>query len=217
MNHRFVRQILLLVILLAGSAAPLFAEIGGGFKFEVGVDGLYIPFSGFTAYDTLMSQTEYGYDYDSSSDTETYTETYSSSSYEGPKGMALPLLTLGLYGHVDFGPVHLGAGFQGYSLIIAGVFWPVVYAELELGKFTINATVGGYSYMIHAVYMPMFFVEDFIVPDVSIWFTHKHVKFGVGAITLMDARGVPKFFSDFSTDNLLFYAGIRWVVPFSKD
>ncbi|GHU98076.1 hypothetical protein FACS189483_05610 [Spirochaetia bacterium] len=194
MNHGFVRRILLLVILLAGLGVPLFAGIGGGFKFEFGVNGILVPLTAFAdAGDDF-------WDPGTSSD-----------------GMVLPIGSLGWFGQVNFGPLHLGAGIQNYNMVIAGIFWPVVYAEADLWKFTINAAVGGGAFLAHTYFYTHFFTGDYLVPDVSIWFRHKHFKIGVGAVTIMATHEIPEYFSNFSANKLLFYMGFRWYVFVGKE
>jgi hypothetical protein len=185
---------------LTGTIAALFAD--GGFKVELGVNGMFVPFSGFFVENEPLVVEDGPGEYTPQPD----------GGVSDLGGIVLPLLTLGLYGHVDFGPVHLGTGLQGYSVILGGILYPAVYAEVDIWKFTLNTTVGGYGFFVQAGLMPLFFLRHYIVPDVSVWFRHKSFKFGVGATTLMDTHAFPAYFSPFSVDKLLFYTGFRWTL-----
>jgi hypothetical protein len=192
MGRTGVLRLSLCVVLLAGLIVPLFADADGGFKFEIGVSGLFIPLDSFALEEPLDFGDE--------------------SLFTPSTAFVLPVVTLGIFGQMNLGPVHLGMGLQGYSLIVAGILWPVVYAEVDFWKFTLNATVGGGAFFVHAGFMPFFLPLSLIVPDVSLWLNINKFKLGAGVMTLMDPQQYSEFFSTFSANDLLIYAGFRWAL-----
>ena len=113
----------------------------------------------------------------------------------------------------EVGPVHIGAGVAGSTLIVLTVFWPDVFAEMELGRFAVEGHLGGLLF-------GGFGIESFLetgqvlVPQLSGWFRlTKRFKVGSGAIGLWFPGGI-EIFPDVSFDGVafLYYVGCKWVL-----
>ena len=199
MGRTGVLRLSLCVVLLTGLIVPLFADFDRGFEFEVGASGLFIPIDSFVLEEPFPGL---GYG--------------DGSLFTPASTFVLHMVTLGISGQVTLGPVHFGMGLQGYSLIVTGILWPVVYAEMDFWKLTLNATVGGGAFFVHAGFTPFFLPLSLVVPDVSLWFNVNRFKFGLGVMALMDPQRFSEFFSNGSANTLLVYAGFRWGLPIGK-
>jgi hypothetical protein len=199
-----MRRLIGLAAFFAVLGVPLFAEIDSGIRFDFGLDGILVS----TSPMAVMEDAAMG---GVSMDTGGLSRS----------GFILPIGSIGIYGQVDLGDsLHLGAGFRGYSYVIASAVWPAAYIEADLWKFTLNASVGGGLVAYHYLILPFFSTGGFMLPELSVWYNwNSLVRVGIGVIALMEP---PKFSAAYFKDyyqQLLFYAGVRATVPvngFSK-
>jgi len=85
----------------------------------------------------------------------------------------------------DAGPLKMGVGLRGYSLILETLMWPEIYAEFEISRLVLNANVGGLA-LIYFGLANGAVSGGFVVPDISLGFKlGKSFRVCVGAIGLM--------------------------------
>jgi hypothetical protein len=132
-------------------------------------------------------------------------------------GMILPLIDAGFYGQMNIGKnLHFGLGFRAASLILATMTWPTVYAELDLWSFSLNARAGGGFFAGLGGLYPFFFMGDYLIPEVSLWFKFAKSRIGVGALSLLSASSLnTEFFQGFDmnpikSNNVLLYISYIW-------
>ncbi len=168
------RKLLVLVGLLALTAAPAFCE----WRFDIGVDAIF----GFGALS------------DQDADTLDFPE------------MTFLTLPMGEAGYEwDLGPVSLGAGVRGITLILVNLLWPDIFATLELGPAAIEAHLGGLAFLAVGLINDGTTGQVFI-PELSAWFKlGKAFRLGGGAIG---------FYHPDMEGNILFlyYLGAKWVL-----
>ncbi len=105
----------------------------------------------------------------------------------------------------ELGPVNLGVGVRGITLILVNLLWPDVYAELDLGKVAVEAHLGGLAFMVLGLANDTTTGEVFI-PELSAWFKPgRRFRLGGGAVG---------FYHPDMEGNLLFlyYLGVKWVL-----
>ncbi len=104
----------------------------------------------------------------------------------------------------QLGPVGLGAGVRGITLLFVNVLWPDIYAEMELGPAALEAHVGGLLFLGFGL---VSFSEsgEVFVPELSAWFKlGRMFRLGGGAIGL--------YVPDFSGMAFVYYIGAKWVI-----
>jgi len=124
----------------------------------------------------------------------------------------IPLLDMGFFGEFRLGPVNLGVGIRGLSLIVVNVFWPSIYAELNLWRFSLNARIGGGALYVFPVYL---IAGPYFVPELSLWFNLVNIKnrvnlqLGTGAVTVLSPELIrDEVFRDFS-NSVAYYLGFK--------
>ena len=98
----------------------------------------------------------------------------------------IPLSDVGLHYQFYLGPVNLGFGIRGFSLILESMAWPNAFADLELGPVTIEAQVGGGLFAAFGLINSLDFGRV-LIPDLSAWFKFEATgafRLGGGAIGL---------------------------------
>lgn len=70
------------------------------------------------------------------------------------------------------GPLNLGVGLRGFSLIIQSMLWPVVYAEYDFGPAAANLNFGGGAFLFLGLYNDLT-TGSWFFPDLSV-----HAKLG---------------------------------------
>ncbi len=70
------------------------------------------------------------------------------------------------------GPVNLGVGLRGFSLIVQSLLWPVVYAEYDFGPAVVNFNFGGGAFVFLGLYNDIT-TGSLFFPDLS-----AHAKLG---------------------------------------
>ncbi|TVR61753.1 MAG: hypothetical protein EA426_02940 [Spirochaetaceae bacterium] len=70
------------------------------------------------------------------------------------------------------GPVNLGVGLRGFSLIIQSLMWPVVYAEYDFGPAVVDFNFGGGAFVFLGLYNDIT-TGSLFFPDLS-----AHAKLG---------------------------------------
>ena len=112
----------------------------------------------------------------------------------------------------DLGPVSLGGGIRGISLLVINVIWPDIFATLELGPAVIEAHVGGLAFLGFGL---VSFSESgqVFIPELAAWFPlgkRKIFHLGGGAVGL--------YLPDFEDEAIVFmyYLGAKWVLRPSK-
>ena len=105
----------------------------------------------------------------------------------------------------EFGPVGVGAGVRGISLLVINVLWPDVYAELDLGPVAVEAHIGGLAFV--GIGLASFSeTGQVFVPELSAWYKlGKRFRLGAG--------GVGLYVPDFSGMVYVYYVGVKWVLP----
>jgi len=185
------KTILFLVIFsffaLVIPGTPLFAEIGLGGRIDVGLDLFAIPM------------------YDSPMDNKDETSIFP----------IIPLIDAGFYGRYTFGMLNCGIGFRAFSLIIANVFSPSIYAELNLWRLTLNAQItGGALY----VFPFILIAGPYFIPEISLWYTLNNnkkfqMRLGVGAVSLMSPQAINEEVVRDVSSNAIFYIAFKAVFP----
>jgi hypothetical protein len=104
------------------------------------------------------------------------------------------------------GPVKVGAGVRGISLILVNLLWPDVYAEVDLGPVALEGHIGGLAFLAIGL------VNDsatgkVLFPELSAWFRlGKRFRLGAGTISLW----APELAIDATV--FVYYLGAKWVI-----
>ena len=103
---------------------------------------------------------------------------------------------LGVSYQFDAGPLKMGLGLRGYSLILETLLWPYAYAEMEVSRFVFNANVGGLGFLFFGLWNSVE-TGDIVIPDISVSFKlGETFRIGVGSMFFLS--------SSLDTDNLLY-------------
>lgn len=173
-----VKRKLLVVIGLVALAA---APAFCDWRFDLGIDGVF----------GLSALTDSGSDSTDFGELRFFTLPIGGAAYEW-----------------DLGPVNLGVGIRGISLLIINVLWPDVFASLELGPAVIEAHVGG---LVFAGFGLVSFFEsgEVFIPELSAWF-----PLGKRKIFHLGAGAVGVYLPDFEDEAVAFiyFVGVKWVL-----
>lgn len=116
----------------------------------------------------------------------------------------IPFPSLNLNYVVPVGPLTLGGGLRGYSLIIESFFWPNLMAELALGPFVVQAQFGGGAFLMFGIANTVQSGAVFF-PDLGLYYQHKKFRIGAGAL------GVFVENIDTATLPIVFYASAKFI------
>jgi len=107
------------------------------------------------------------------------------SEYSAMMDYVIPFPELMLAYQFDVGPIKMGVGLRGYSLILETLLWPEIYAEVEFSRLVLNANVGGLA-LIYFGLVNGATSGGFVVPDVSLGFKlGKSFRVCLGAFGLL--------------------------------
>ena len=105
----------------------------------------------------------------------------------------------------ELGPVGVGVGVRGITLLIVNVLWPDVYAELELGPAAIEAHIGGLAF-VGIGFASFAETGQVFIPELSAWFKlGKRFRLGGGGLGI--------YVPDFDGMVFVYYLGCKWVLP----
>ncbi|MDR2575299.1 MAG: hypothetical protein LBC52_02530 [Treponema sp.] len=173
----------LFAVVIPGTS--LFADIGLGSRFDVGLDLFAIPTSEYTENDEV-------------------------SIFP-----IIPLIDAGLYGQYTFGMLNMGIGLRAFSLIVLNVFSPSIYAELNLWRLTLNAQITGGALYVFPLYLIAgpYFIPELSVWYTLNKSKSSQMRLGVGALTLMSTQAINEEVIRDVSNNLIFYIAFKAVFP----
>jgi hypothetical protein len=168
----------------------LFADIGLGSRFDVGLDLFAIPISEYYTDDT-------------------------DDNDEVAIFPIIPLIDAGLYGQFTFGMLNMGIGLRAFSLIVINVFSPSIYAELNLWRLTLNAQITGGALYVFPLYL---IAGPYFIPELSVWYTlnnskRNQMRLGVGALSLISTQAINEEVLRDVSNNAIFYIAFKAVFP----
>ena len=73
----------------------------------------------------------------------------------------------------DLGPITVGAGLRGFTVIVQSLFWPALYAEADLGPAVVHLNLGGGAFWSFGIFESEFRTGGIFIPDLS-----AHLKIG---------------------------------------
>jgi hypothetical protein len=117
----------------------------------------------------------------------------------------IPLPEATLAYQFDLGTIKLGVGARAFTVVLATMAWPNVFAEWELGPIILDAQVGGGIFGWYAISTGGIEAGKVFLPDLSAWFAvgkKKILRLGGGATGLF----LPEIDSD-TVPVILYFAG----------
>ena len=172
-----------IILALIIPETSLFADTGGGGRFDLGLNLFAFPSS------------------------------ITTSEVDGFRVIPLvPLIDAGAYGQLNLGLVNLGAGIRGFSIIVINVFWPSVYAEVNLWRFTLNAQIGGgilYVFPLFLAAGPYLVPELSLWYTINASIKGSQLRLGLGAISLLSPQAINDDVFSYFSNNLVFYLGVK--------
>ncbi|TVQ24696.1 MAG: hypothetical protein EA382_08145 [Spirochaetaceae bacterium] len=109
------------------------------------------------------------------------------------------------------GPITVGGGLRGFSIILQSLFWPVVYAEAELGPAVVHLNLGGGAFWTFGVIGNALETGGIFIPDLSAYFKlGRSFRLGLGVASI---RGID-FDPELTITPWVFYISGKFVTMF---
>lgn len=105
------------------------------------------------------------------------------------------------------GPVSIGVGMRGVTVIVFTILWPDVVAEMKFGPLVVEGHVGGLLFTGFGIGGGFMETGQVFIPELSVWFQPKKMfRVGAGAVGLF----VPEITDEAAV--FLYYLGVKWVI-----
>ena len=134
-----------------------------------------------------------------------------SESFDVLQFATLPFPELMVSYSGDLGPITVGGGLRGFTIILQSLFWPALYAEADLGPAVVHLNLGGGAFWTFGVLGGAFETGGIFIPDLSAYLKiGKSFRLGLGVASI---RGI-EFDPDVEISPWVFYISGKFVTMF---